>query len=161
MAVGSSPFVPECALSVDSSRKASLLLNKHGSGANGSQSTENTDEQTLIEKMHNFMKSSGSLSPETTLEQAYPYLKQLITVDSARRQHLDSIETHAVEFAAPQSANEGPAMWTTNRENAETAKQGTKNTGVDKDEEIEDHAFPIQISPNRIENAVEIKHTIE
>ena len=62
-------------------------------GANGFESTANTiDEHTLIQKMYEFMKASGSWEPATTLEQAYPFLKNLLTADSARRQRLDNID---------------------------------------------------------------------
>ena len=56
-------------------------------GANGSIPTE-TDENTPIEKMYNLMKAGGVLANDTTLEQAYPTLRSIITADSARRQNL-------------------------------------------------------------------------
>ena len=81
---------------------------------------ESTDEGTLIEKIYHLMKSGGVLPHQTTLEQAYPFLKGLIIVDSARRQNLadiDEAEQQASKFtAALEVASARPAMWTTNRE---------------------------------------------
>lgn len=58
-------------------------------GAIGSNSTD-ADEKALIEKMYNLMKAGGMLANETTLEQAYPTLRNIIIADSARRQNLNA-----------------------------------------------------------------------
>lgn len=89
--------------------------------------TENDiDIETLIQRMFQLMTANGALPSGMTIDEARPYLKGMIIVDSARRQniHVESVEIPNQDV----------------------------NQDVE-DEEPEDHAFPIQISPSRADNS--------
>ena len=52
-------------------------------------STESdADLEALIQRMFQLMSANGALPIGMTIEQAYPFLKGMITADSARRQNI-------------------------------------------------------------------------
>ena len=85
------------------------------------------DVETLIQRMFQFMSANDALPPGMTIDEARPFLKGMITLDSARRQNI-----HVVNVEVPNL----------------DGKQDVE------DEELEDHAFPIQISPSKVDNSV-------
>ena len=104
-------------------------------GATGFESAEyDNDEQKLVDKFYNLMLAAGVLPTDLTQEQAYPFIKGLITIDSARRQNLDMLENaekcvKKLTMSAPQTSGTQAAMWTIDRDNVtpEEESQPTRN----------------------------------
>ena len=102
---------------------------------------------------------AGKVLPEdTTFEQAYPVIKALIIANSARRQGVPDEEflgnlISEMEIMTPAEPIE---LTTINNTQNEIAPVGMMVViqDDDKDEDIEDHAFPIQISPSRTDNTI-------
>lgn len=113
-------------------------------GAQGSRSTaETNDEQTFIEKMYNLMQAGGALPSEVTIEQAYPFPKGIITVDSAKRQNLDNIDELHHNMDAQQEI--GPAGMVMNPTN-EKEERLTKSPVVFDFEQLEQQEQPTMMT---------------
>ena len=120
-------------------------------GASGSASTEMRNDDKLISRMFSYMIAGGILPKDTSFEQAYPVVKALITANSARRQGVPDDEflvglMAEMEIITPDESDKPSANVAPQND---IGPAGMVCTDDDKDDEVEDHAFLIQISPNK------------